>query len=85
MIKGKTNTGFEYEISDEFKDDYELLELVANVDTNPVLTPKVLIKLLGEEQTNKLKDHVRNKKGIVSTSKLLEEIEFIFTNSTIKN
>jgi len=37
--------------------------------------------VLGEEQAKKLKDHVRNEKGIVQTDKLTNEILDIFQNS----
>jgi len=34
--------------------------------------------LLGKEQTEKLKEHCRNKNGIVSTEKMSQEIMEIF-------
>lgn len=87
MIKGKTKTGFEYEISKDVVNNYELLENLAQLEDNPLLLPIIVKQVLGEEQAKKLKDHVRNEKGIVQTDKLTNEILDIFQNSgeEIKN
>ncbi len=75
MIKGKTKTGFNFKIDEETLNDYELLELFADVDDNPLLVPKVVEKLLGEVQKNKLIEHVRDDKGIARADKIAIEIE----------
>lgn len=87
MIKGKTSSDFEYEISKDVVNDYELLENLAELEDNPLILAKVLKQILGNEQTARLKDHVRNEKGIVPTDKMSQEIIEIFQNSgeEIKN
>ena len=86
MLKGKTKTGFEFEISDEALNNYELIETLAEVDANPLLIPKLLNQLLGKEQQQKLKDHVRDKKGFVSVQAMSDEILDIFqSGADVKN
>lgn len=80
MLKGKTRSGFEYEIPEENLNNYELLETLAEVEENPLMTPKVVNLLLGKKQAEKLKDHLRTETGIVPTDKLSEEIMGIFEN-----
>ena len=82
MIKGKTTSGFEYEISKARLENYELIEVLSEVDENPLLLPKTVNLLLGEEQADKLKDHLRDDEGLVSTEKLTNEIMEIFQNQS---
>ena len=77
-IKGKTDTGFEYEIAEENLDNYELLEILGEMEENPLVISKVINLLLGKEQKEKLKEHVRTESGIVSSGKMGEEIKAIF-------
>ncbi|MGM0143761.1 hypothetical protein IGJ94_000288 [Enterococcus sp. AZ153] len=85
-MKGKTKSGFEYKISKERLDNYELLEAIIELETNPLTLSKVVIMLLGKEQTEKLKDHLRTKAGIVPAEKMSEEITEIFqSHSNTKN
>lgn len=82
MITGKTNSGFEFFIPEENLDDYELLELVTEVDKgNNAVIMDVIDRLLGKEQKNKLKEHVRNEAGRVTVSKMIAEIMDIFEKS----
>lgn len=78
MIKGKTKTGFFYEIDEATLDDYETVELLGELDENPLLFPKVLKRILGTKQTIKLKNHVRDKQGHIPVSKMTREVEDIF-------
>lgn len=80
MIKGKTSSGFEYEIEKERINNYELLENISELDDNPLALTKVVDLLLGKDQIKKLKDHVRTEKGLVPTDKLSSEITEIFQN-----
>ena len=52
-IKGKTKTGFKYEITGERLENYELIESLSEVDENPLLLPKTVNLLLGKEQAFK--------------------------------
>ena len=84
MISGKTRTGFEYTIDEEALNDYEILELMAKVRNNDVLSIFELIeRLLGEEQKNRLKEHCRVN-GRVPISAINDEIVDIFSNDSVK-
>lgn len=78
MAKGTTETGFKFEVNDNIAEDYELIEMIAEVDENPLVTPKLLNKLLGTEQVKALKDHIREEDGTVNVYKMLAEVKAIF-------
>lgn len=84
MIKGKTPSGFTYEIEKRRLDDMELLELISEADENPVLMPKVLSKLLGKKQKKRLYDFCREKNGNVPVEKTVRVMEEIFRDSPLK-
>lgn len=84
MIQGKTNSGFKFEIDENQLKNYEFVELVAEVDENELLMPKLLKLLLGN-QVEALKDHIRDENGIVPIEKMVEEIKDIFENAQVKN
>lgn len=86
LIKGKTESGFEYTLDPEKVDNYELLEAIAafEVDGDGLQFPKVLNLLLGD-QVKALKEHVRNENGVIKTKDLIKEVAEIFTNNqTVK-
>lgn len=88
MIKGKTKSGFAYTLRDGFADDMELLELLVDVDDGKSgALPKVLTKLLGDEQKRKLYDHCRTDDGRVPMSAVADEVAQIFAqqNATKKS
>jgi len=86
MIKGKTKSGFHYLIPEKRLDNYELLEAISDVESNPLLMPKVLKLLFGQEQTEKLKKHLADKEGLISMEKMTDEIQEIFESQTqVKN
>lgn len=77
-LTGVTKTGFAYSISEKNVRNYELVEALGELDTNPLALPRVMNLLLGKEGIKKLKDHVRDKDGIVDTEKITAELEDIF-------
>lgn len=78
-IRGVTSTGFAFEITKERLENYELLEVIAEVDTNPAVLPKVVKLMLGDKSED-LKNHVRTVDGIVPLDKMGAEISEIFTS-----
>lgn len=85
MLKGKTSSGFKFEIAEGALDNYELVEALADIETDPLSVTKVVTLLLGKEQKEKLKEHVRNEEGVVTTTALMKEIEEIFkTQNKVK-
>lgn len=77
-LVGVTKSGFEYSIPKKNLNNYELVEVLGEVDTNPLLLPKVLKLLLGKEQVEKLKNHLRDTDGIIAPEKITAELEDIF-------
>jgi hypothetical protein len=78
-VKGKTPSGFKFEISERRLNNYELLELIGEVDEgNGQAFPKVLKLLFGDEQAKAFKDHLREEDGIVPTEKIAEELKSVF-------
>ena len=78
MLSGKTKSGFEFSISDESLDNMELIETLAGVDSNPLLLPRLVSQLLGEDQKQELYNHLRTNSGVVPVSKVSDEIMEIF-------
>lgn len=85
IIKGITKSGFRYAINPEVFRDMELYEIAASVDTNVLLAPKFLEKLLGEKQKENLYNFVRNEKGMVPVEKVSQISEEILENKELKN
>lgn len=85
MIKGKTKSGFNFEIDEEVVNDYEFIEVLADVDENPLKTPKLFKMLLGDEQTEKLKEHIKSKNGKTPVKVMTEELIEILNNAKTKN
>lgn len=84
MLKGKTKTGFEYEFDENLFKDYELVEMLAEVDDNPLVLPQIFKKLIGD-RVKDLKDHVRDENGVVDIDKMVIEFEdIISTQATLK-
>ncbi len=81
MIKGKTSSGFDFEISKDVINDYELIENLGELDDNPLILGRIVNQILGKEQTVNLKNHIRNENGIVPTNKMTQEIIEIFKNA----
>ena len=78
MLKGKTKTGFQYEFDEKILKNYELVELLAEVDNDPLVLPKIFKMLLGD-RVEELKDHVRDADGVVDIEKMLTEFQDIFS------
>ena len=85
MLKGTTKSGFDYEVSDEAMNSFELIEVLAEVDTNPLQLPRLVKMLLGDEQKKKLADHLRTESGTVPLDSISVEIMEIFQSGRLKN
>lgn len=80
MIKGTTKSGFDYEISDDVVNDWELLEMLSDMDDNIMVVVPFAKKILGNDQYKKLKLFCKNENGVVQTDKMSETIIEIFTS-----
>lgn len=78
-FKGETKSGFKFEISERRLNNYELLELIGEVDEGQgQVFPKVVKLLFGDEQAKDFKDHLREEDGIVPNDKMADEIKSVF-------
>jgi len=81
-VKGKTSSGFEFEVDEAIFDDYEMLELLCDFNSDKSVFPTIARKMLGDEQHKALKEHLRNENGIVQASKIETELSEIFHFAT---
>ena len=80
--------GFHYSVDDAVGDDWELIEILSEMNNDEYLSVVPFAKkLLGNAQYERLKKFCRDKKtGRVLTSKMQENIMDIFnSNKTVKN
>lgn len=78
VITGTTKSGFSYTIPEKRLNNFDLLEAIDDLEENPVAIARVVKLLLGDSGLTKLKDHLRDKDGIVPVKKMSDEIEEIF-------
>lgn len=84
--KKKTSTGFAYSINENALNNFELLDLFAGVDENPLLLPKAIEMLLGKDGKEALYNHVRLEDGTVPADKISNELlEIISGSAETKN
>lgn len=81
-IAGKTDQGFEFKIDADLFDDWELVEILGEVDENKIWRlSRGFEILLGKDGFEKLKDNLLKKEGRIKTSTLFNEFNNIFTSS----
>lgn len=89
IIEGTTSSGFHYELSEDSLDNYELLEILSEIDNGDQSKLPIMIEMfLGKEQKEILKEHIRSKSdnGKVSATRIFEEISEIFEQTKeVKN
>ena len=84
MIKGTTKSGFNYTIQEGALDDYEELREIDKGNTSLIVD--VIEKIIGSEQKEQLKKHVRDETGRVSIKRMVDEIgEILRGNQQGKN
>lgn len=77
MIKGKTSTGFAFEVDPDVIRDYEYLELASKAADNGSIFPKLVEYTLGTQQKDGLIGHLKELKGralIEDVSKEITEV-----------
>lgn len=74
MTTGTTKSGFAFTLDEGVLDDYELLETLAALDEgNAGEVVNMATLLLGQEQKNALKEHLRGENGRVPASRMVAE------------
>ena len=66
VVKGKTKTGFEFELNSDLIDDYEVLEMYEDIKDTGLGARKLLTRLIGEDGYIRLKEHCRKKRPYLS-------------------
>lgn len=82
MITGKTSSGFEFTLEDSAIDNWELLEMLSDIDSgNGALIVKALPMALGTEQYNALKAHMRESYKRIPASAMIKAFSEIMDST----
>lgn len=82
MIRGKTDSGFEFEIEESRLDDMEVLDLMCEIDRdNIAVMPELSDTLFGKKQKKKLYDHLRTEQGNVPIEAFVNEVTEILNKA----
>lgn len=79
MLKGKTTSGFKFQIDETVANDMELMEELAKANTDTTVFPSVLERILGADQKKALYDHLRTEDGRVPIDVCINEFAEIMT------
>jgi hypothetical protein len=85
MIKGQTSSGFDYKLNDEAFNDWEILELIDELEEKPNAIVRLAKRLLEKDQYNALKKHCTVNGKVVMTTMMNEVTEILNTNQETKN
>lgn len=82
MIKGKTTSGFEFNVDENVMNDMEIVDALVDADSGNILEKASAVsvickKVLGNER-KKLYDHVRTDEGRVPPEAIEKEMLEIF-------
>ena len=78
-LKGKTTSGFEFELDATVLDNMELVDALAEAENdNPIAVSNVCLLLLGKGTRKRLYDHLRNEDGRVPVEAVAKNIAEIF-------
>ena len=81
MAKIKTSSGFECELDDAFRDDFELLENLALMDKgNLSVLPDVIDAIFGDAK-EAMYDHCRKDNGRVSTTAVMQVVKDVINSA----
>lgn len=91
MIKGKTKSGFKYELDERIKSDWRVLEAITDTESEDASVMmrgiKDLANLLLGDNKQKLFEHISKKNdGFVPSESVIAELtEILSTESSLKN
>lgn len=83
MAKGKTKSGFEFDIPDDVMNDMELFEALCDADAGDYSAAVPICRKILGEQKKALYDHLRTEDGRVPVDKVFTEITEII--EAVKN
>lgn len=84
-MKGTLKCGFEYEIDEKTLDDYRLLDLISQIEKNPLQISLLITKLLGEDQKEALLTYLESQNGTATIQAVTDCVVEIFKTPQIKN
>lgn len=79
-----TRSGFEYQLEEKALSNWEVLEIIDEIEDNPQRVVKLAKLLLGNEQYKELKEHCKID-GIVDATMMNDALVDIMNNSQVKN
>lgn len=79
MRRGKTESGFEFEIDEKKLNDMRFMELLRKAQADSLVFPEVLERMLGEDQKEKLYEHLEDENGYVPIDATVDIITEIMT------
>ena len=77
--------GFELEIEDANLDNWEVLEVIDELEEHPERAVRLERMILGEKAYRMLKEHCRDDSGKVSMEKMMAALEEILSGDSVKN
>lgn len=80
MLEGKTKSGFEFKVDEDFFNDWEMIERIADYEENGSvhLMRSIIVDLLGKKQYKDLKDSLRDEKGKITATAMEQAVADIF-------
>ncbi len=79
ILRGKTESGFDYAIDEKDLDNMELVDALAETDDGDSLAlSRVSLLLLGKEQRKRLYDFIRDESGRVPAAEFGKSLKEIF-------
>ncbi len=86
MIEGKTKNGFEFVITENASDDWELLKAIRKCNDDASYVVDVAERLLGAEQLESLEEFIRANDGKVTVTAINAALEEILESAAeLKN
>lgn len=85
MIRGQTKSGFDFEIDEEVLDNWEILEVIDELEEKPNVIVRLSKMLLEDEQYKNLKKHCTVNGKVVMTAMVNEVTEILNSNQETKN
>lgn len=77
--------GFAVEIDDANLDNWEVLELIDELEEHPERAVRLARMILGDKAYRMLKEHCRDDSGRVSMEKMMAALEEILSGDSVKN
>lgn len=79
MVKGITESGFEFELNESAVDDMRFLRLFKRVKKEPYVLEDIAEVLIGADGVERLYKHIETEDGRVLSAEFLEKINEMIT------